>query len=99
CPTYPFGCLTRRFKRSCWTASPYSPPLSLPGELNMRIQRLVLPCGLLALCLSVNVSRGGEWKPLTTELIANEKPGYGGLCGVAVERESGDLYLNVSDKG
>ena len=72
----------------------------------MRIQRLLLPVGLFLLSIPLLPSamlcrpvRGAEWKPLTTELLASEKPGYGGLCGVTVERESGDLYLNVSDKG
>src|SRR5262249_20596965 len=29
----------------------------------------------------------------------NEKAGFGGLCGVLVNRTTGHVYLNVSDKG
>ncbi|HKM52428.1 MAG TPA: hypothetical protein VJY33_03400 [Isosphaeraceae bacterium] len=40
-----------------------------------------------------------EWQAVTTELIKTEKPGYGGLCGVLVDHQTGCVYLNVSDKG
>jgi photosystem II stability/assembly factor-like uncharacterized protein len=52
----------------------------------------MLPC-------SSSVARAAEWKPLAQSLITEQKPGYGGLCGVLVERTSGDVYLNVSDRG
>jgi photosystem II stability/assembly factor-like uncharacterized protein len=39
------------------------------------------------------------WEPVTTELLAREMPGYGGLCGVAVDHSDGRLFVNVSDQG
>jgi photosystem II stability/assembly factor-like uncharacterized protein len=36
---------------------------------------------------------------MTTELLKTEKPGYGGLCGVAVDHRTGDVHVNLSDKG
>jgi photosystem II stability/assembly factor-like uncharacterized protein len=39
------------------------------------------------------------WRPVTGELIAKEKPGYGKLCGVVVDHRTGDVYVNLSDKG
>lgn len=41
----------------------------------------------------------GEWVPITTELIQNEKPGYGKLCGVVVNHKTGELIVNLSDLG
>src|SRR5262245_59448250 len=40
-----------------------------------------------------------DWEPVTAELIKSEKPGYGGLCGVAVDHSTGDVLINLSDKG
>jgi hypothetical protein len=39
------------------------------------------------------------WQAVTTELLKTEKPGYGGLCGVLVDHQTGCVYINVSDKG
>lgn len=40
-----------------------------------------------------------DWQPVAADLIAKEKPGYGGLSGVAVDRETGTLYVCLSDRG
>jgi photosystem II stability/assembly factor-like uncharacterized protein len=49
--------------------------------------------------LSVTHAAGQSWQPVTEALIAAEKPGYGKLCGVAVDHASGDVYVNLSDRG
>jgi hypothetical protein len=41
----------------------------------------------------------GDWQPLLTDLLKSEKTGFGGLCGVLVDHESGDLWVNLSDRG
>lgn len=58
--------------------------------------RFILP-GLLLLLAPL--ARAQEWQPVATELLAKEKPGYGGLCGVLVDHATGTLYVNVSDRG
>jgi photosystem II stability/assembly factor-like uncharacterized protein len=40
-----------------------------------------------------------DWVAVTADLIKAEKPGYGNLCGVAVDHASGDVFINLSDKG
>lgn len=40
-----------------------------------------------------------DWQPVTTELLKTEKPGYGGLSGVAVDRATGHIYVEISDRG
>ena len=40
-----------------------------------------------------------DWQPVTEALIAAEKPGYGKLCGAIVDHATGDVYVNLSDKG
>ena len=40
-----------------------------------------------------------QWQPLTAELVKEQKPGFGGICGVTVDHKSGDVYINVSDRG
>lgn len=43
--------------------------------------------------------KADEWQAVTTELLQKEKPGYGGLSGVAIDRASGNVFVNVSDRG
>jgi photosystem II stability/assembly factor-like uncharacterized protein len=40
-----------------------------------------------------------DWEPVTADLVKSEKPGYGGLCGVAVDHSTSDVLVNLSDKG
>lgn len=40
-----------------------------------------------------------DWTPVTVELLKSEKTGFGGLCGVAVHPTTGDLIVNLSDRG
>ena len=56
---------------------------------------------LLFASLLLIASRGAaqDWKPVTEELIAAEKPGFGKLCGVIVDHKTGDVIINLSDKG
>jgi BNR/Asp-box repeat len=53
---------------------------------------------LLGLCF-VAGQAAADWEATTAELIKAEKPGYGGLCGVAVDHGTGDVLIDLSDKG
>ncbi|MBP3957121.1 hypothetical protein J8F10_17795 [Gemmata sp. G18] len=39
------------------------------------------------------------WQPVATELLAKEKTGFGGLSGVAVDHDTGTLFVCLSDRG
>ncbi|MFO0970640.1 MAG: hypothetical protein U0793_34305 [Gemmataceae bacterium] len=54
---------------------------------------------LCLLALSTGPLFAQEWRATTVELIEKEKPGYGKLCGVAVDHTSGAVFVNLSDKG
>ncbi len=58
--------------------------------------RFALPALFLLLA---PVAQAQDWQPIATDLLAKEKPGYGGLCGVTVDHATGTLYVNVSDRG
>ena len=53
---------------------------------------------LLLLCAST-VRAADEWQPVATELLKQEKTGFGGLSGVVVDRDTGDLFVCLSDRG
>jgi BNR/Asp-box repeat len=56
----------------------------------------------LAVVLTILVAgaaAGADWEPITTDLIAREKPGYGGLSGVVVDHANGNIYVCLSDRG
>jgi hypothetical protein len=42
---------------------------------------------------------GADWQPVPVHRITPEKPGYGGLCGIVVDHETGDVFVDVSDLG
>jgi hypothetical protein len=45
------------------------------------------------------LAAGADWQPIATDLLKSEKTGFGGLCGVVVDHQSGDLWVNLSDLG
>lgn len=56
------------------------------------------------LCLAIvltatSYSAAQEWSPVTVELLKSEKTGFGGLCGVVVQPDTGDVIVNLSDNG
>src|SRR5262249_53317364 len=51
------------------------------------------------LCSVTAADAPGEWQAVTTEFLKAEKPGYGGLCGILLDRQTGNVYLDLSDKG
>ena len=60
--------------------------------------RLSLLRGLALLtALSAPLAQAQEWTPISQDLL-KEKTGYGGICGVVVEK-SGDVLIDLSDKG
>ena len=55
---------------------------------------------LIVLILGVTITGfAQDWNPVTVELLKSEKTGYGGLCGVVVHPPSGDVIINLSDRG
>src|SRR5262249_36914653 len=54
--------------------------------------------GVMLLPLAT-AAMAAEWEPVTTELLKKEKTGFGGLCGVVVDRTKGDVVVNLSDRG
>jgi photosystem II stability/assembly factor-like uncharacterized protein len=54
---------------------------------------------VVALAAVAAASPAGEWQPVTSELLRREKPGFGGLSGVAVDHATGHVYVDVSDRG
>jgi photosystem II stability/assembly factor-like uncharacterized protein len=57
-------------------------------------RRLLYALGLLALAPAA-----ADWEATTADLVAREKPGYGGLSGVAVDHAAGTVYVELSDRG
>jgi photosystem II stability/assembly factor-like uncharacterized protein len=44
-------------------------------------------------------ARSQDWVAVTAELLKSEKTGFGGLCGVVIHPPSGDVIINLSDRG
>ena len=40
-----------------------------------------------------------DWQPVVTDLLKSEKTGFGGLCGIVVDHQTGDLFVNLSNRG
>jgi photosystem II stability/assembly factor-like uncharacterized protein len=39
------------------------------------------------------------WQPVLTDVLKSEKTGFGGLCGVVVDHNTGCVWVNLSDRG
>ncbi|MDB5343660.1 MAG: hypothetical protein JWP89_2037 [Schlesneria sp.] len=62
----------------------------------------MLPRFASAIVFTLTLSMTGlaqDWNPVTVDLLKSEKSGYGGLCGVVVHPPTGDLIINLSDRG
>jgi photosystem II stability/assembly factor-like uncharacterized protein len=55
--------------------------------------------GTALLFLLVPVAHAADWRPVTTELLARAKPGFGGLSGMVIDRATGHVFVQVSDRG
>jgi len=56
-----------------------------------------LPVFVLALLSSPLLA--ADWEKVTDGLAKKENAGYGGICGVLIEPSTGDILLNISDRG
>jgi photosystem II stability/assembly factor-like uncharacterized protein len=54
---------------------------------------------LLSLLVLSASARAADWQPITTELLKQEKTGFGGLTGVVVDHATGRLFVCLSDRG
>jgi len=54
---------------------------------------------LLVVCLLATPVFAADWEPIATDLLKTEKTGFGGLCGVAVDHATGDVLIDLSDRG
>jgi hypothetical protein len=53
----------------------------------------------LLVCTTPLPAAEPTWQPVATRLLKTEKTGFGGLCGVLVDHERGDVWVNLSDRG
>jgi hypothetical protein len=61
-------------------------------------RRLPLPA-LALMLLFPALSVGADWEPTTEELLKSEKTGFGGLCGIVVDHDTGAVFIDLSDRG
>jgi hypothetical protein len=61
------------------------------------MRRLVLAI-LSILAMSTTIP-AQEWSAVTADLLKSEKTGFGGLCGVVVDHQTGEVFVNLSDRG
>lgn len=55
---------------------------------------------LFCWCLSTDLlAEEPAWQPRVTALLKQEKTGFGGLCGMVVDHKTGDVWINLSDRG
>lgn len=54
---------------------------------------------LFLVSIAAGAAPAADWQPVATHLLQSEKTGFGGLCGVLVDHCTGDLLVNLSDRG
>ena len=70
-------------------------------DVTLQRGRTMLRWTLVGLCIAGSIAPASaqEWQAVTEALIVAEKPGYGNLCGVAIDHATGHVTINLSDKG
>lgn len=63
------------------------------------MRRILALATAILLVTCANAADEPAWQPMLGDLLKTEKAGFGGLCGICVDRSTGDLIINVSDKG
>jgi photosystem II stability/assembly factor-like uncharacterized protein len=53
----------------------------------------------IALLLIAPSANAADWEAVTTELLQKEKTGFGGLSGVVVDHATGNVFIELSDRG
>jgi photosystem II stability/assembly factor-like uncharacterized protein len=53
----------------------------------------------LVICPPLLRAEEPAWQALLGDFVKNEKPGFGGLCGVTVDHATGAVWVNLSDRG
>ncbi len=44
-------------------------------------------------------AQDADWTPVATDLLLREETGFGGLCGIVVDHQTGAVFVNLSDRG
>ena len=86
----------RQWLAGASTSKGVGPCIALERSKQMRNALFVLVLSLFVVRAS---AADPEWVPVTTDLLQQEKTGFGGLCGVVVDQQSGDVFVNLSDRG
>jgi hypothetical protein len=61
--------------------------------------RSIPAASYVAIALLAGPAIAADWEPTTADLVKAEKPGYGGLCGIVVDHSTGEVIVDLSDKG
>jgi photosystem II stability/assembly factor-like uncharacterized protein len=67
--------------------------------MNVECAMRSISASLIAIALLAGRAATADWEAVTADLVKSEKPGYGGLCGVVVDHSTGEVIVNLSDKG
>lgn len=61
--------------------------------------RFLCPVAVVAVATLAPAADQPEWQALLGDLPKAEKAGFGGLCGVCVDRATSAVVINISDRG
>jgi photosystem II stability/assembly factor-like uncharacterized protein len=54
---------------------------------------------LVVVAIMAGPASAAEWEPVATDLLRREKTGFGGLCGIVVDHATGEVIVDLSDRG
>jgi photosystem II stability/assembly factor-like uncharacterized protein len=63
------------------------------------MNRIVMSVGLFIAVSVLSAAEEPKWEPMLGTFPKTEKAGFGGLCGFCVDRSTGDIIVNISDRG
>src|SRR5437660_11026742 len=73
--------------------------LKTKGTPALTVMKRVFCALFLLTCTASALAAGADWQPIATHLLKRENTGFGGLCGVFVDHQSGDPWVSLRDRG
>src|SRR5690348_12029882 len=72
--------------------------LNMPAS-QFRFPSLTGIAAALIFAAAVTAGEGPAWQPMLGDFLKTEKAGSFGMCGICVDRATGDVFINLSDRG
>src|SRR5262249_5612982 len=82
-------------KDVCSTVAAHHPP----RNPRMNASKILICMFAMLAAIAPSAAEEPAWQAMLGDLPKTERAGFGGLCGFCIDRKTGDVIVNISDRG